>query len=151
MPNIIQQSQELWFNSRTPELSWLSNFHPVDIEVDGITYPSVENMYQAHKFPVDQRHLFCDISAIQAKTLGSIECPETWNKLDKLVVMRIGLRIKFSIQVYREMLESTGNSPLIHLSPWDLFWGMNKEREGKNIMGNMLMELRENNRLRNVF
>ena len=41
------------------EFSWLSNFYPVQIEYEGLTYPSVEHAYQAGKLiNIEDRKLF---------------------------------------------------------------------------------------------
>jgi ribA/ribD-fused uncharacterized protein len=151
MQIITQQSQELWFNSKTADISWLSNFHPVEIEYENIKYQSVEAMYQAQKFPQHQRQQFSNVRAAESKKLAeNVILPINWN-VEKLIVMRIGLRLKFSIDEYRTMLDNTGMATLIHLSPWDLFWGMDKNRTGANVMGNMLMDMRDQHRSYNIF
>jgi predicted NAD-dependent protein-ADP-ribosyltransferase YbiA (DUF1768 family) len=50
------------------EFRWLSNFFPVQIEYEGLTYPSVEHAYQAGKLiNIEDRKLFLIMSAGQAK------------------------------------------------------------------------------------
>ena len=50
---------------------FLSNFYPVNITIDDITYPSVENAYQAMKCEnPDDRYAFVGISPTETKRFG---------------------------------------------------------------------------------
>lgn len=131
-------------NSRTPEWSWLSNFHPCDIVYEGILFPSVENFYQAMKFDMTVWHRFINITAAESKTLAdSMEITTANWKVVRHDVMRIGLRLKFQHSELRQRLLDTGVEDIYHLSPWDLHWGVNREMVGENVLGKMLMEIRE--------
>ena len=60
---------------------FLSNFHPCNITYNDITYPSVENAYQAQKCP-ERANEFINISAKDAKKLGrEVEVRETFNNI----------------------------------------------------------------------
>jgi ribA/ribD-fused uncharacterized protein len=132
-------------NSRTPEWSWLSNFHPCDISYDGLVYPSVENFYQSMKFSGELRRDFTSISASQSKSRADTMQVTTPNWMSyRHDVMRIGLRLKFQHSDLRIRLLDTGTEDIYHLSPWDLHWGINREMVGENVLGKMLMEIRDN-------
>jgi hypothetical protein len=61
-------------------------------------------------------------------------------KLDR---MRSVLQVKFSQHAdLRELLLSTGDARLVEDSP-DSFWGAGKNGQGKNWLGVMLVELRD--------
>lgn len=82
---------------------WLSNFYPSQIEVDGITYPTVEHAFQAAKtFDMDVRRMISQVSAPSAaKTIGrTVVLREDWEQ-NKIDVMRDLLRLKFSQQFSR--------------------------------------------------
>lgn len=131
-------------NSRTPEWSWLSNFHPCDIAYEGIRFPSVENFYQSMKFDMTVWYRFINITAAESKTLAdSMEITTPNWKVVRHDVMRIGLRLKFQHPELRQRLLDTGVEDIYHLSPWDLHWGVNREMVGENVLGKMLMEIRE--------
>ena len=75
---------------------FLSNFYPCQVELDGVSYNSVEHAYQAAK-TLDPKIRFKigASTAGQAKRLGAV-CPmrEDWLEI-KLSVMESLLRQKF--------------------------------------------------------
>ena len=128
---------------------FLSNFHPCPVTVDGITYPSVEHYYQAHKtLDVSIREKIAGLeTAGSAKRLGSrLKIRKDWNA-DRLDIMWVGLKLKFQIPELREKLLATGDQELIEGNWWgDVFWGVSKGK-GLNHLGRLLMEVR--NEIRN--
>ena len=95
----------------------------------------------------------------QAKKLGSRVKnfdPKIWDNHRELV-MKEALRSKFNSNTrLKRLLELTEDAELIEVSPYDKFWGagvdrnemielikQNKTYPGKNVLGNMLMSLRE--------
>lgn len=108
-------------------------------------YPSVENFYQSMKIIDESARLnFLGISAAEAKALADanpITTPNWTNVRND--VMRTGLRLKFQHPDLRKMLLDTASEPIYHLSPWDLYWGVNREMVGKNVLGEMIMAIRE--------
>lgn len=137
MHDTIRQFQE--------EYRFLSNFYPVTMTYDNITYPSSEHAYQAQKCAHTQDKLkFIDISAGQAKRLGrKVECVSTWND-DRLRVMYNVLKVKFSNNELKRMLLDTGNKFIIEGNNWnDSFWGFDlKKQKGENNLGAILMQIR---------
>lgn len=127
---------------------WLSNFSPVEITVDGITYPSVENAYQAAKF--DDRVVKTMIATMKpgaAKGYGrKANLPADWDAR-KVSVMEGLLREKFQkSEYYMELLENTGDTELIEGNGWgDVFWGA-VEGRGENHLGRLIMKIRDDNR-----
>jgi ribA/ribD-fused uncharacterized protein len=126
----------------------LSNFFILEtpiIDKEGNKYPSVEHFYQAKKSdnPLNWE-IFTDkynISAYQAKKEGKkLILRENWNEYIKYEVMNEGLRQKFNIKKYRDILLSTGNSQLIEWTWWnDTCWGMyDKTNKGANALGKLL-------------
>ena len=95
----------------------------------------------------------------RAKKLGSRVKnfdPKIWDNHRELV-MKEALRSKFNSNTrLKRLLELTEDAELIEVSPYDKFWGagvdrnemielikQNKTYPGKNVLGNMLMSLRE--------
>ncbi len=133
---------------------FLSNFWKCDIVMDGMTYPSVENAFQAAK-TLSQREresfLFC--SAAQSKKLGrSITLRPDWEDV-KIPVMRVLLFQKFLMNPLRDQLLFTEDAVLIEGNEWnDTFWGMCYAKDagelvGRNVLGQLLMEVREHYRI----
>ena len=127
------------------EFDFLSNFYPVNIRYDGMTYPSTEHAYQAHKtLDKELRKKIRDApNAGSAKRLGrKIALRPGWDGM-KLEIMRELVHIKFQDPTLREKLLATGRAQLIEGNSWkDRFWGV-YEGKGKNWLGRLLMEERE--------
>lgn len=133
------------------ENRWLSNFSPATIVHEGITYPSVEHFYVAMKTPnLEFRERIAKLeTAGQAKKIGrAIEetdgLPKNWYE-DKLIHMRFALEQKYNQEPYKQQLIDTGDQTIIEGNTWgDVFWGVDlKTDEGKNNLGEMIMEIRE--------
>jgi ribA/ribD-fused uncharacterized protein len=61
----------------------------------------------------------------------------------KVDVLRVAVRKKFeSYSQLENLLLSTGDEELIEANPDDYFWGEGKDGSGKNMMGQLLMEVR---------
>jgi len=126
---------------------FLSNFFPCKVHYEGLDYPSVENAYQAAKWPENKRQEFTLISAAQAKKLGK-KAPKfnqkEWDE-KKYNVMAILVLQKFLMnRELKEMLLATEDAYLEETNHWgDTWWGVNEDGEGKNNLGHILMGVRE--------
>ena len=100
-------------------------------------------MYQAMKCPSRVRE-FSDLSAKEAKHLGKlVNLREDWEEV-KDEIMKYCLRSKFdqNPELKAELIKTNG----LHLeeaNTWgDKYWGT-VNGEGKNMLGKLLMELRD--------
>ena len=128
------------FNSCTPEWAWLSNFSPHPVG----EWPTLEHAYQASRTldPVQRHRIRFIQSPGLAKMIAStFDARPGWG-IKKIMVMERALRVKFQNPELRQKLIDTGKEELVHLAPWDTFWGKNKEGVGDNMLGQMLMNLR---------
>lgn len=57
--------------------------------------------------------------------------------------MLICLCEKFKYNKMKQLLLNTGESELIEDSPYDYYWGIGKNGTGKNRLGILLMQVRE--------
>jgi len=125
---------------------FLSNFWPAPVTLDGITYPSVENAYQAAKTRIStERKHFETCPPGMAKKLGrAVTLRPDWNTDTKLSVMRSLLTQKFSHPDLRDALLRTGETPLQEGNRWnDRFWGVCLiTGRGENHLGKLLMSIR---------
>jgi ribA/ribD-fused uncharacterized protein len=135
------------------EYSFLSNFEPVIIFWKGIKFQSVEHAYVASK-SLDPK--FWDkISKMGPKTAGkakiigsTITKRKDWKNVS-LQLMEDFLRQKFSYERFKTKLLSTGNQYLEEGNYWhDNFYGNCickdcSKIEGKNMLGKLLMKIRE--------
>lgn len=127
---------------------FLSNFWPAPVDLDGVTYPTVEHAYQAAKTddPVVREAIRrCDRPGDAKAAGGATPVAPGWEER-RIAVMRDLLAQKFSAAPLRTQLLDTGWAPLVEGNGWgDTFWGVCRG-DGTNHLGNLLMA--ERNRLR---
>lgn len=133
------------------KFAFLSNFYNSPIEFEGIKYPTVEHFFQAQKtLNIEERLAIASAATPgQAKRMGrKVSLRPDWESI-KIDIMRIGLELKFKDTKLRMELLNTGSMPLIEGNHWhDNIWGKCscdkcKNIIGKNILGKLLMDLRE--------
>ena len=163
----------LFYEPKEPYYEF-SNFYKTSIEYNGKIYPSSEHLYQAMKFmkdPNDKKSMeYADIIRQQStankafilagqKTGGGykwrldlnpiikkyqdVKIRDDWEQ-NKVKIMKDILMIKFSDNKLKKLLLDTNNKNIIEDSPRDNFWGIGKKKDGKNMLGKLLMEVREN-------
>jgi N-glycosidase YbiA len=127
-----------------------SNFAPISVTIDGLTYPTTEHYFQAMKFiaasPAYAEQIRNTVTPNEAKKLGKnrkYPIPDNWNDL-RIDVMNTALFSKaVQNKNFYDALLRSGDSPLVEASPFDTFWGEGKLKNGKNMLGKALMVLRE--------
>lgn len=131
----------------THEYRFLSNFWPAPVDLDGMTYPTVEHAYQAAKTldPNEREWVRLAITPGDAKRRGRrVTVSADWESR-KLQVMEDLLRQKFDPsrdQLYKMLLGTRGRG-LVEGNDWgDTFWGVCRG-EGQNHLGRLLMKIRD--------
>jgi ribA/ribD-fused uncharacterized protein len=117
------------FNSYTKEWAWLSNFSPHPVG----PWPTAEHAYQASRTTSPaERELLKHIEhpGYAKKVAKSFTTRPKWESI-KVGVMKRALQRKFEDPALMQMLLATGTEELVHLSPWDSFWGVNTKGEGR--------------------
>jgi ribA/ribD-fused uncharacterized protein len=139
-------------NERFGALSNMASGFPV--EVNGIRIKTSEALYQACRFPQKpdvQRLIIEQRSPMTAKMKGKPYRKDTradWDNV-RVSVMRWCLRVKLAQnwQPFRALLLVTGNHPIVEESHKGEFWGATAKDDqtlvGMNVLGRLLMELRE--------
>lgn len=141
-------------NSFSGDNFFLSNFyaHPMMVPFRGVFVkcPTLEHPYQALKTldTAEQLRVLSAAGPGKAKRLGkTLTMRPDW-ELVKVPVMLNLLRIKFADPHMKQLLLNTKDAILIEGNWWgDKFWGVCKG-EGRNMLGTLLMNVREE--LRNV-
>lgn len=151
-------------NSTPKEIRFYSNYHSnyeftnfahFPIKIDKIEYQTNEHYFQAMKFfNTDKDHFWTIVKAPSpkiAKELGNSRIhrlEQNWDS-KRNDVMRKALEAKFSqYPKLTDILLATEDAILIEDNPWDYYWGNGGNKTGKNMLGILLMELRENIKLK---
>lgn len=138
----------LCFYSPLMPTAWLGNYSKHPIKIAGTFWPTVEHFFQSEKF-ADSYYkdaiLKCRTAA-DAKSFAwqnSSAVKDSWNDV-RTDVMICGLKAKFSQHILlKKALQQTGTRELIEISSHDDFWGRSIKGSGQNMMGKLLMELRD--------
>lgn len=138
----------IYFYHTTGEHGCFSNFSHHTVKIDGLMWETSEHYYQAQKF-LDQElqeKVFLASGPGRAADIGrdrSNPRRDDWEDV-KDDVMRTVVRAKFSQnEEIKKILINTGDEYLVEDSPTDYYWGCGAERTGKNMLGRILMEVRE--------
>jgi N-glycosidase YbiA len=148
---VIDTEEPIYFYTKTMPYWGLSNFAPPGIEVEGVYWSTVEHYFQAQKFIEDeiQERIRRAATPKDARVLGqsrAFPIRENWDSLREEVMLR-ALRHKFNVNGARELLLSTGERMLVESSPYDYFWAAGQDGTGKNRLGHLLVQVRQELRL----
>lgn len=125
----------------------LSNFSAHKVTYRGREYMTSEHAYQAAKYTSDEMHdhIASAPSAFLARELGQskVDKAPDWDN-EKKAVMKDIMRCKLEQHedVY-QLLLSTGTNPILKNHPLDSYWGTGADGKGKNVMGRIWEELRD--------
>jgi N-glycosidase YbiA len=133
--------------------AFLSNFYVRAIWFKGILYQSAEHAFQAQKAwtIVDHDYIREAASPAEAKRRGkTIARIDSWEEI-KVQTMLDVLRAKFANHhpngapnTLAEWLYLTGEAELVEGNTWgDVFWGQCPLGNGENMLGKLLMQVRE--------
>lgn len=132
------------------------------LRVNGIQIRTSEALYQACRFPHKpdlQRRIIEERSPMTAKMRGKPfrkKSRPLWGNVDdadrmleNVKIMRWCLRVKLAQNwhAFSQLLLDTGNKDIVEHSRRDVFWGAKENKNGllvgMNVLGRLLMQLRE--------
>lgn len=128
------------------EAFFLSNYSPAEVVLDGVVYPTTENAFQAAKtLDKTAREAFQTCSPAKSKELGRIvQLRSDWADI-RIELMEYLLLQKFSNPILSAKLLATGNAYLEERNYWgDKTWGTDLHGFGDNLLGKMIMKIRDN-------
>lgn len=144
--------QIIYFRKSADAYGYLSNFYHARMIIDGKSYFHVEGYYQSQKFVgindtvaeeirTTYNPMIC--KKIAHRNHISSQQLYDWDNGRKQTVMRRGLLCKFlsDTQLLTNLL-STDNIILVEDTPWDSYWGCGPDKNGINMLGRTLMEIR---------
>jgi ribA/ribD-fused uncharacterized protein len=138
----------IYFYSITEEYGCFSNFSRHGFELNSQYWPTSEHYFQAQKFadtPHEEliRKAFSPMEAAKMGRDRKRPLRKDWEQV-KDEIMVIAVRKKFEIHKdIRDILLSTGEEELVEHTTDDYYWGCGTEKTGKNMLGKILMKVRE--------
>ena len=136
------------FYSVNDNFGEFSNFALFEVIIDGKKWATTEHYFQAQKF-LDksyQEKIRKAKNPMQAAVLGrdkKQKLRKDWESV-KVSVMKNALYAKFSQHAeLKELLLSTNDAKIVEHTENDDFWGDGGDGKGKNMLGKMLMQVRE--------
>lgn len=136
------------FYSTKEEFGCFSNFAAYPIELLGKTWPTSEHYFQAQKFPGTAREeeIRTTQSPMIAARLGrsrDVKLRADWEAV-KDAIMREAVLAKFTQHGdLRAILLGTGSAKLVEHTKNDSYWGDGGDGSGTNMLGQILMSVRE--------
>ena len=142
MPEVIR------FYSVADEYGEFSNFASYPIRLEKRTWPTTEHYFQAMKFENrrDQDEIRETKSPMVAARKGRSrkrKLRKGWER-SRVEVMRKALRAKFTQhEDLQELLLDTGDAEIVEHTQRDSFWGDGGDGSGTNMLGKLLMQIRD--------
>lgn len=141
-------SEKIFFHNINRPYGYLSNFSNHPIYCKGKIWNTVEHFYQAQKFkePELKEEIRLAPTPMKAKMIAHANkelMMENWDEL-KNKVMYDGLYAKFTQHPdIQKKLTETDDKILCEHTSTDSYWGDGGDGTGKNILGELLMDIRE--------
>jgi ribA/ribD-fused uncharacterized protein len=116
--------------------------------MNGVWWQTVEHYYQAMKFTDAEyiEKIRITKTPKEAGNLGrnrNMKIRENWDEI-KYEIMVEAVTKKFQThKKLRAILLATGDSKLAENSPFDYYWGIGVDGSGLNMLGKILMKIRE--------
>lgn len=146
--NTINGKKKIYFYRATGKYGFLSNLFKKALIFEDREFSTGEHAYIYGKIKDEEIKEWVmnapkpHLVSIVGHGLFSWDIVENWSKI-KVDRMYKVLRVKFSDEELRQKLLDTGDAILIENSKTDPFWGIGKKGNGKNMLGMLLMKVRE--------
>lgn len=127
----------------------LNNWSANAVTISRQTFATLEHAYHYMKFAETAPEIAAEIqvapspwAAMQIERKHRDKRRTDWQDV-KVAIMTDLVRAKVSQNDdVRDCLEKTRDKSIIENSPWDSFWGAGKDGKGRNMMGQILMQVR---------
>ena len=145
---MTQKVSEIRFYSTRDEYGCFSNFAAAPIKLRGKTWRTTEHYFQAQKFagtPREEEIRQAKSPSIAARMGRSRKhrLRPDWERV-KDAVMREAVLAKFTQHPdLRAVLLGTGDAVIVEHTSNDSYWGDGGDGSGKNRLGRILMQVRE--------
>ncbi len=125
-----------------------SNFSPHSIELDDQWWPTTEHYFQAQKFadtPYAELIRMAERPCRAAERGRDRRYPlrQNWEGVKDEIMFKAVLRKFETHEDIREILLGTGDEEIVERTTHDYYWGCGTEGSGKNMLGQILVRVRE--------
>ena len=146
---MMPETDDIRFFRPSDRYGFLSNFYYSDFTVDGKHYRSAEHYFQSKKFAHDEnqselvRLAKTPYEALKMGRNRAIKIDPDWDK-NRISVMKTAVFHKFlySPQLRNHLL-ATYPRNIFEVNPNDYFWSLGLKGNGRNMLGQILMEVRD--------
>ena len=130
------------------EYGCFSNFSPHPIMLKGKIWPTTEHYFQAQKFPDTEyeeeiRQVGSPMVAACKGRCRDYPLREDWESVKDDIMLQAVLCKFRTHEDIKEVLLSTGNENIVEKTTNDYYWGCGTKGTGKNMLGIILMQVRE--------
>ncbi|MDJ1167988.1 NADAR family protein [Roseofilum sp. BLCC_M154] len=139
-----------FYSTREKPYGCFSNFSAHGFTLDELWWPTSEHYFQAQKFITTDLAWFEQIQRAKtpkdAAKMGrdrTHPLREDWEQVKEEIMFQ-GVLQKFTTHdELQQILLQTGEEEIVENSPIDYYWGCGKDGSGKNRLGVILMQVRE--------
>jgi hypothetical protein len=125
---------------------FMGNFFKARFFIYGRWWNFVEAPYQAEKTSVqsERDEIWRAVKANESRLLGQkVTMRPDWDEYKRFVMKECCMAKFLQHPDLRKQLIDTGDEELMEDSPVDWYWGCGADGTGKNVLGKVLMEIRE--------
>lgn len=128
----------------------INNWSAHAVVVEGVKFPTVEHAYHYLKFKGTAPDVAAQVLAAPspwaakqvADTYGDKRRTD-WDEVKVDIMTDLNRAKMEQNEDARECLKSSGSKTLVENSPVDFYWGCGVDGKGENVMGKILMKIRE--------
>lgn len=138
----------IYFYKVNGEYGCFSNFSHYGFELCGKWWMTSEHYFQAQKFNNTKyeemiRLLDNPMKAAEMGRSRNLPLRKDWEEVKDVIMKRAVLEKFKQNREICEILFSTGEESIVERTTSDYYWGCGKDGSGKNMLGVILMEVRE--------
>ncbi|TKI62027.1 NADAR family protein [Lysinibacillus mangiferihumi] len=138
----------IYFYNVNEEYGCFSNFSPHGFELDGFFWETSEHYFQAQKFvgtELEER-IRISLSPMEAAKMGRDRRNQPrgdWEEVKDSIMKKAVLKKFCTHKDIQAILLSTEDKVIVEKTSNDYYWGCGNDGSGKNMLGKILMEVRE--------
>jgi ribA/ribD-fused uncharacterized protein len=144
----FRPGQHIDFYNQHEDFYEFTNFYPVELTIEGKTYPTSEHYFQAAKF-LHTAPQVAEMIRLAPRPRGAFDIAHQYHQQERPDWMQVReqfmgyvLMVKFQNPYLREVLLLTGNLPLREHTVNDKYWGDGGDGSGQNRLGQLLEQTR---------